>query len=113
MNIYALRDRLIDYYLTPFAAPNDKEVLASLANVINRPGATDGISQAPHHFELWQIGQVLEDGSIEPTKVLITDCSSLVRASIRKGRDGDSPTAEIATPTNYRPPGAAPGRTDA
>lgn len=80
MKIYAVRDRMIDYFLTPFAAPNDQEVMASLSNEINRPDNINAIAQAPHHFELYLLGEIDENGTIFPKKELICDCSSLVRA---------------------------------
>lgn len=82
--IYALRDRLIDYYLRPFTAPDDKEVLASLATTINSGEGTSAIQNAPHHFEIWRLGSITEEGDCRPGKELIADCSSLVRDGVRK-----------------------------
>lgn len=84
MKIYAIRDRLIDYYMTPFAAPSEKDVLASLAQTINTGDLNSAIAQAPHHFELWQLGLVTEDGHLTPQRQFLADCSSLIRADIRK-----------------------------
>lgn len=92
MKIYAIKDRLIDYFLTPFAAPGDKEVMASVAATINRPGNNDAIAQAPHHFEVWSLGHVTEDGHLVPEREFLGDCSSLVRRGVREG--GGTPTAE-------------------
>lgn len=80
MKIYAIRDRLIDYFLMPFAAPGDKEVMSALSKRVNYGQTEDDVCQAPHHFELWKLGEVLEDGTLTPKKELICDCSSLVRA---------------------------------
>lgn len=85
MKIYAVRDRLIDYFMQPFAAPGDKEVMASLARTINTGEATSDISQAPHQFELWKLAEVTEDGHIVPNRELVCDCASLVRRDIRRG----------------------------
>jgi len=84
MKIYALRDRLLDYYMTPFAAPNHNEVLSSIAATINTGETTNAIAQAPHHFEIWHIGTVTE-GHITPTHELVADCASLIRGDIRGG----------------------------
>lgn len=113
MKIYALRDRLIDYYLTPFAAPGDKDVLSGIANIVNNGADTDAVKQAPHHFEIWRIGEVQENGTIEPTKEFIADCSSLVRRDVRQSGKPPGATSEVATPTSYRTPGGPPGATDA
>ncbi|QXP08024.1 MAG: nonstructural protein [Arizlama microvirus] len=122
MKIYAIRDRLLDYYMQPFAGPEDKAVLASIARMINTQGEQSDIAQAPHHFEVWELGEIDDEGHINPTRKLIADCSSLVRPNIRE-RDQrrsaeDSPTAEIGRgtpPSTYpdaraaqRPPQAAP-----
>lgn len=113
MKIYAIRDRLLDYYMQPFAGPEDKAVLASIATMINRLGEQSDIAQAPHHFEVWELGTIDEEGHINPTRKLIADCAALVRPSIRertqRGSQEDGPTAEISrgkTPDTYGPNGA-------
>lgn len=83
MKLYAVRDRLIDYFMTPFAADNDKQVLASLATAINNRENLDAIAKTPHHFEIWRIGEVDEEGHIHARKELLADCSSLIRANLR------------------------------
>lgn len=91
MNIYAIRDRLIDYYMNPFAGPGDKEVLAAISLQIN--GETNSaISQAPHHFEIWRLGKVEEDGHLTAQKELLADCSTLFRGNLREtGKPGGTP----------------------
>lgn len=84
MNIYALRDRLIDYYLTPFAAPTDKDVLAAIAAAINNGENRDAIAQAPHHFEIWKLATIDDDGHIKEARELLADCASLIRTDLRK-----------------------------
>jgi len=118
MKIYAVRDRLIDYYMQPFVGPNEKEVMHALSRTINNSEDTNGIAQAPHHFELWELGIIDdEEGQITPTRRLVCDCASLIRGNIRKG--GPQPggeetaTSEISrsrTPDGYtdgngHPPG--------
>lgn len=114
MKIYAIRDRLLDYYMQPFAGPDDKAVLASIARMINTQGEQSDIAQAPHHFEVWELGTLDDEGNLTPTRKLIADCHALVRPSVRE-RDQrrspeDSPTAEISrgtTPSTYPATGAA------
>lgn len=109
MKIYAIRDRLLDYYMQPFAGPDDKPVLASIAKMINAQGEQSDIAQAPHHFEVWELGTIDEEGHINPTRKLLADCNSLVRPSLRapdhpRGPE-DDPTAEISrgkTPDTYQ-----------
>jgi len=84
MNIYAIRDRLIDYYMVPFAAPDDKTVMAAIAKTINQGTNNEDIAKAPHHFEIWRLGQVHEDGHIEPEQFKVCSCSELIRSSIRE-----------------------------
>jgi len=91
-HIYAIRDRLIDYFQTPFVAAGDKQVMASLATLINDKEATHAIAQAPHHFEVWKVGTITEDGYISPARQLLADCASFVRRDIRDGSTpGDRP----------------------
>lgn len=110
MRIYCVRDRLIDYFMTPFAAPEDKAVLQSLSNAINNPGATDAIAQAPHQFEIWKLGHVTENGHLVPEREYLGDCSSLVRARVRNpGTSGERQAAPTAGPTAERRTGAPEG----
>lgn len=125
MKIYAIKDRLIDYFMAPFAAPGDKEVLAALATRVNQQldGQTnDAIIQAPHHFEIWRLGEVNEGGHLSANREFIADCSSLIRGGIRRaeartadrdglegpknegsrqpGGDGGDPATRGAAPSN-------------
>ena len=94
MKIYAIRDRLIDYYLQPFAGPDEKNVLAAISQQVNGKGDS-AIEAAPQHFEIWELGTVDETGHITPTRRLIADCASLIRPDIRnrksRGQQVDGP----------------------
>lgn len=83
MKIYAIRDRLIDYFMQPFVGPDDKSVLASVARLVNQGEVTSDIAQAPHQFEVWTLGIIQEDGTITPERGYLGDCSSLIRRDIR------------------------------
>lgn len=101
--LYAVRDRLIDYFMKPFAAPNDKEVLASLAVAINQGEGNSALEQTPHHFEIWRLGSVTETGDLRPGKELLATCDSLVRGSIRRGSESGAPKPPIAPDAITRP----------
>lgn len=112
MKIYALRDRLIDYYMQPFVGPDDKNVLASVARLVNNGEVTSDITQAPHQFEVWSLGHVTDDGHLVPERNYLADCASLVRAGIRKTPDtgaGETPGAEIQRHRSYERLGGANG----
>lgn len=99
MKIYAIRDRLIDYFMQPFVGPDDKNVLAAVARTINQGEITSDIAQAPHHFEVWSLANITDTGHIEEDRYLIQDCSSLVRRGIRTSHDtgaAEAPGAEIS-----------------
>lgn len=84
MNIYGIRDRMIDWFIQPpFFAPNDNSAMASLAEIVN--GETrHAITQAPHHFELWRLGEVNEEtGQLVPSREYLADASSLLRGNFR------------------------------
>lgn len=83
MKIYAIRDRLIDYWMQPFAAPEHKAVQQALARQVNDGPETSDIAQAPHQFELHQLGFVTEDGHLSPEREFICDLSSLIRPGLR------------------------------
>lgn len=106
MKIYAVRDRLIDYFMMPFCASDDKSVMASISAEISRTDNANAIAAAPHHFELHQLGIINEDGTIIPEKQLICDCSILVRT----GRGSTKPKVDVVeepAATSQRPNGRA------
>lgn len=113
MRIFAVRDRLIDYYMQPFAAPGVKDVLAALANQVNTENQGNAIYQAPHHFEVWQLGIVTEDGHITPEREFIADLSSLVRAGVRKTGQPGGRAPEVAPNDRPGAPGDRGGQTSA
>ncbi|QXP08230.1 MAG: nonstructural protein [Arizlama microvirus] len=114
IKIYAIRDRLIDYFMQPFVGPDDKSVLASVARLVNNGEVTSDIAQAPHQFEVWTLGSVSEEGHLIPERGYLADCSSLVRGDIRKGpgqpRDTETATSEVG---RGRPPSQLGGGTGA
>lgn len=116
IRLYAIRDRLIDYFMKPFTAHSDAQVMASLATVINQPGGTDAISQAPSHYELWRLAEIDEQtGQVGGAREFLADCASLVRRDIRPSGDGRGPAAEgIRGRLDAQAPAAgAPAKTDA
>lgn len=116
MEIYALRDRLIDYFLPPFTTNGVEEALAAAANTVNLGDATSAITQAPHHFELWQIGTLDKAGHLAPKREFIADCSSLVRGNLRQERKAAGNPLEGPKNERTAPPGGdrgSPGTTPA
>lgn len=87
MNLYAVRDRLIDYYMVPFPAPSHSQVKAAIAAQINN-GDSNAISQAPHQFEIWQLAELdTDEGHVHAKREYLCDCSSLIRPGIRTNTD--------------------------
>lgn len=111
MKIYAVRDRLIGYFMQPFVGPDDKNVLASVARLINQNEVTSDIAQAPHQFEVWRLGRVEEDGTIVPDKEYLQDCSALVRRDIRPVRERGRPEVEHPLARAEEAPSGAQGGT--
>ncbi|WNK13645.1 MAG: nonstructural protein [Microvirus sp.] len=111
MKIYAVRDRLIDYFMTPFVAHEDKQVLATVADTINQEGMS-GIQQAPHHYEIWRLGGVSEEGNVYIDKEFLADCGTLVRPRRESaGARADAVTQALqqrkTAPAGTRSPAAA------
>lgn len=111
--IYCLRDRMMDYYMQPFAAADDKAVMSAVARIINTPGSNnDPVAQAPHHFEIWKLCNITELGNTYQAKEFVADCATLVRPGRQSTEQGTSPLREPA----QRQPGtleAPRGNTDA
>lgn len=88
MNVYAIRDRLLEYFLDPFVAAHDKAVMHSLSNLINN-GANENhaVAQAPQHFELWRLAEIDQNtGSCKGPPSFLCEASSLVRPGVRENR---------------------------
>ncbi|QXP08151.1 MAG: nonstructural protein [Arizlama microvirus] len=98
MRIYSIRDRLLNYYMSPFVGPEEKAVLSAVARTINTEDTASDIGQAPHHYEVWELGTIDEEGHITPTRKLVCDCASLVRPGVRE-----------RTIARAEAPGAPPG----
>lgn len=116
LGIYAIRDRLIDYFMQPFVGPDDKQVLASVARLVNTGEVTSDIAQAPHQFEVWKLGEVNDEGHVIPERKYLQDCSSLVRRDLRQRGQPGGPEAQNNPRENTEaaggagPPGRAPAR---
>lgn len=129
MNLYAIRDRLLNYFLNPFVGPSDKQVLAAIAQTINGDDR-HAIQQAPQHFEVWRLAKIEEEtGKVTPAYELLADCTSLIRGGLRRDTDNTnggrdqipqnaresttgSPGTPGATGARNRPPTADPLTTD-
>lgn len=116
MRLYALRDRLIDYFMRPFTAETDAQVLASVASTVNNQEGTDAIHTNPHQFEIWRLAEIDEKtGHIKPAHEYLADAASLVRGGIRDrgpGRPGTAPL-HAAADSGGKPPAGAPPSTNA
>lgn len=116
MKLYAIRDRLIDYYMQPFVGQSEKQVIASLANIINEEGNTSAIAQKPEHFELWRLAEIDETtGQVQGDREFICDAGSLVRSGIRNDGSGKPGGTPMETPqrgsrgqAGQAPEGASP-----
>lgn len=78
-------------------APSDKEALAAIANAVNSEDSQHAIAKAPHHFEVWELCEIDENGEVKPHKALLADASSLVRGGVRQdgGGNGRAPEGQI------------------
>lgn len=104
MKIYAIHDRMIAYFMQPFIGNDDKQVAASIAETINGEGL-HAIQQAPHHFELWRLGSIDEEGNVTKDKEYICSCDSLVREPSRLGRGPQPGDPGYRGPAPIRAPG--------
>lgn len=104
MKLYAIRDRLLDFYMQPFLGPDDKPVLAALSNQISQEDNTDAISKAPHQFEVWKLADINEEAHVIPNKQLIATCDSLIRRNFREEPQSRTSTnARAEKPSGMHP----------
>lgn len=86
MKLFSLRDNLINYFMTPFCAPSEREAMAAVSAAVNREGSDDAIAATPSHFELWELGSVDPEGVVTASKQLVCSCNSLKRPSERENQ---------------------------
>lgn len=85
---------MIDYFMVPFPAPNDNEAMAGIAHEVNREDMKTAIQNAPHHFELYSLGEIDENGIINAKKDFVCDCSILIRPRRQSGESAASQAAK-------------------
>jgi len=117
MRIYAIRDRLIDYFMRPFFLENDKAAMQAIAEIVNDKEGASAIAQTPHQFELWRLADIEENGEVKGSKEYLGDASGLIRTGVRPdtnrrpGSDEskDQPEPRRSTPSGDRGyPGTLP-----
>jgi len=106
VKIYAVRDRLIDYYMLPFVGHTDKEVMASIADTVNLEDGQHGIQQAPHHYEIWILAEVQEGGHITPAREFLADCGTLIRPRRQSAGSGEGPPLKTLAQRKGPPSGS-------
>lgn len=84
MNVYSVRDRMIDYFLPPFLAPSDNEAIAAIAAAVNSEG-DHALTKAPKDFEIWRLAYIEETGTVKGPPERLRNCLTLIRDSIREG----------------------------
>jgi len=70
---------MLNYWLTPICADNDTAMMHSLSTIVNNQQSNHAITQAPHHYDLYLLGEVTEDGGIKPKKEWICEASHVIR----------------------------------
>lgn len=85
---------MIDFFMQPFFAPSTAEALQAMAATVNHKEGGHAIQTSPHHFEVWEICEITENGEVKGEKHLIAECSGLVRGGFRSGEAGDAGTGQ-------------------
>jgi len=90
MKLYAIRDRMLDYFQNPVAVTRQEDFLAAVARNVN--GETNELAQAPDHYEVWEIAEIDDQGRITPKREFIANCSRFIRSGVwnrrKPGSDG-------------------------
>lgn len=107
MKLYAIRDRLLEYFQRPFIGDTDATVLAAVATAINTEAKVD-FAQTPTHFEVWQLAEISEEsGQVRSAPKFISNCSDL-RRGIREDRIHRATTSEGTAPAGAERPNGNP-----
>lgn len=109
MKLYAIRDRLLEYFQRPFIGDTDATVLAAVATAINTEANVD-FAKTPTHFEVWTLATINEEtGTVTGAPKFIANCSDL-----RRGHGEDRihrVTADASTaPQGGARPKGSPGQ---
>lgn len=108
MKLYALRDRLLEYFQRPFIGDSDATVLAAVAMAINNEETKVDFAQAPTHFEVWQLAEIREEtGAVTPTPKFLSNCGDL-RRGIREERTRSTPEGTRTAPSGSPAPNGLP-----
>lgn len=110
--IYAVRDRLLDFFMPPFLGPSTKQVLASLAQIINGENSEHPLAKKPQHFEIFCLGEVNENGDVKADKEFLCDATSLIRNGLRIDGTGGSEEGKGAHHESSGDPPRSYGGTD-
>lgn len=97
---------MIDYFMVPFPAPSDAEAMAGIATAVNDINTNGAIQNAPHHFELYLLGELDEHGTIFPKKELVCDCSALVRPRRQSAESDRDASASLTRSLGARASGS-------
>lgn len=112
LKLYAIRDRLIGYFMQPFPGPSDHQVKAAVANNVNNTESNHAVTQAPHQFELWRLAGIDEEtGKVTGEPEYLCDLSSLVRGDIRGTRIAGESPVQGSEGRSHGAPGTPPGAT--
>lgn len=108
MKIFAIRDRLLDYYQRPMVFDRAPDLMAALAKAINSTEGENEIQQAPEQFELWQLGEVDDQGNLKAERQLIINCASLIRNGVWTRTQRGSRQTDGEAPGSAQPAGRSP-----
>lgn len=80
---------MIDYFVLPaFFADNTSQAMAMIAAAVNGD-SKDALAQTPHHFELWQLGEIQEQtGNLTEHKEFVAECAGFIRNRVRESPNG-------------------------
>jgi len=102
---------MLDYFQAPVAVTREQDFLQAVARNIN--GEASELSQAPDHYEVWQIGEIDDQGHITANRQFLANCSSLIRNGVWGRRaTGADPAQNLSQPIPMQP-GGRPGRAGA
>lgn len=112
MKMYAVRDRLVDYFLQPFFAPSDAQALSAVAMTVNDQESKHAITLHPEHFEIWRLAELDENtGQVGGNREFLQDAASLFRGDVREGGDPRTDAIQGAPGGRREPAPIAPRAT--
>lgn len=106
--VVAIKDLMINYFMTPVICDNEKQALAGISAEISRENNLNPIACVPDQFQVWKLGEIDHEGNLIPGQELLCTANTLVRRAATEQASGETRNqANLFASGDSRPTGNA------